>query len=360
MQQIRFRYDPVAPMVIVPPNLNFDRLNTHGQTGLSDSMTLDPRTIGVPWNTSLPASKQSRHWAIAESAAREIIGELIDGGTLAHGALPEEIHTTRQAEKVEELVITAASCAIYLYPSASPKQTALLTKTSILLWIHDDVVEPEVTNSNETGLDRAASDGSKSNIIQEVFQQIIEENPVAGPRVIEGALSFTNFTRTHKALYGKRFETIQEYFEFREQDIAAQYMMAAVEFSAGLSLSTEDLAQVNELAHLYGTHAFMTNDLYSYDKEVREKDKGCSVSNAVLTIQDILDVSALIAKSILLNKIWDVEIRMEKFWRHWVDGNKLNKQQLRFAQCLIDSAAGNVFFSATAKRYAMHGSQIET
>lgn len=85
---------------------------------------------------------------------------------------------------------------------------------------------------------------------------------------------------------------------------------------------------------------------------------GCSVSNAVLVIQDVFDVSALIAKSILQNMIWDIEMRMEKFWIDWIDGNKVNEQQLRYAQCLIDSAAGNIFFSTTARRYAKHGTNV--
>ncbi|KAL2211183.1 terpenoid synthase [Sarocladium strictum] len=360
MKEVQFRYNPVAPMVVVPPKLNFNQLDTHHQPDSSNFITLNHRAIGVPWLTSLPAPQQSRHWCIAKSAAREIIKELIDGGTFTHGALPAEINTTRHAEKVEELVNTAASCVIHLFPSEYPRQTALVTKTLVLLWIHDDVVEPEATNINETCLDYAVSDSSKSGIIQSLFRQITEENLVAGLRLVEGVLSFTKFTRTHKSLYGKRFETIREYFEFREQDIAAQYMVAAVEFSAGLALSTEDLADLNDLVHLYGLHSFMINDLYSYDKEVREKNSGCSVSNAVMTIQDILDVSPLIAKSVLLNKIWDVEMMMEKFLIRWYTSHEASEQQLRFAQCLIQSAAGNVFFSATVKRYAEHGTHSET
>jgi hypothetical protein len=124
-------------MVTVPPNLKFGDFNQHGRTGEMNSIMLDHKTIGVPWNTSLPAARQSKYWDIAESAGRNIISTLMASESSSNGALPEEIYTAERAQKRDELVETAASAAIYLYPSASPRKIALLTQTSILLWIHD-------------------------------------------------------------------------------------------------------------------------------------------------------------------------------------------------------------------------------
>jgi hypothetical protein len=131
-------------------------------------------------------------------------------------------------------------------------------------------------------------------------------------------------------------------------------MVAAIEYSTDLRLSRDDLAKMQKLAHLSTTHQFMMNDLYSYEKENCELKQGGSVSNAVLVIQNQLNVSPLIAKSILQNMIWDIEFQMDRFWNQLRDDNEVNEQQLEYAHCLMDSAAGNVFFSATAPRYAKY------
>jgi hypothetical protein len=139
MISVQAKYNPLEPMVTVPPSLKFGNFNHRDRRREMNFINLDHKAIGVPWNTSLPAARQSRYWDIAESAARNIIHMLMDSEASSNGALPKEIYTTQKTEKIEELVQTAASAAIYLYPSASSRKIALLTQTSILLWIHDGI-----------------------------------------------------------------------------------------------------------------------------------------------------------------------------------------------------------------------------
>jgi hypothetical protein len=131
-------------------------------------------------------------------------------------------------------------------------------------------------------------------------------------------------------------------------------MVAAIEYSTDLRLSKDDLAKMEKLAYLSTTHQFMINDLYSYEKEKQEQKQGNSVSNAVLVIEDELNVSALIAKSILQNMVWDLEFQMDIFWTQLRNDSEVSDEQFKYAQCLMDCAAGNVFFSSTAKRYAKY------
>lgn len=70
-------------------------------------------------------------------------------------------------------------------------------------------------------MDQAFSDKPNSAFIHGLIGHIIEEDPTSGPRLVDGLLAFTQFTRTHTESYGK-IQDVREYLQFRDDDIASQ------------------------------------------------------------------------------------------------------------------------------------------
>jgi hypothetical protein len=97
----------------------------------------------------------------------------------------------------------------------------------------------------------------------------------------------------------------------------------------------------------------LTNDLYSYAKEViAEKENGEPLLNAVKVVEDLLNVSSSSAKSILRGVILDTERQMGEEYESLLNTKSTTATQLVYARGLIIAVAGNMFFSATSSRYA--------
>ena len=132
-----------------------------------------------------------------------------------------------------------------------------------------------------------------------------------------------------------------------------------MEFACDITLSDTDVEAVAHLRSLCEKHFLLTNDLYSYAKEaIAEKEHSASVLNAVRVVQGLINTSEDSAKVMVRQVIWDVERQMnEEYERLLQDAPK---SQLTYAQGLIVSVTGNMFFSATCARYArvVEGSRL--
>jgi hypothetical protein len=133
----------------------------------------------------------------------------------------------------------------------------------------------------------------------------------------------------------------------------------SVEFACDVSLSETDLEVVAHLRSLCEKHFLLTNDLYSYAKEaVAQQETGKGVLNAVQTVHLLMSTSVPLAKGIVRQMIWDVERQMHKEYKRLAQNATV--PQLTYAQGLIVSVAGNMFYSATCARYAraIKGSEL--
>ena len=103
---------------------------------------------------------------------------------------------------------------------------------------------------------------------------------------------------------------------------------------------------------LYMTHISLTNDLYSYSKEVLEMKDGGALVNGVHVLQSLLGVCPNTAKVILRNILWSIENQLDQMYDDFEQSGKFSKDQLRLFRGMIESLAGNMFYSATTYRYA--------
>jgi hypothetical protein len=135
-----------------------------------------------------------------------------------------------------------------------------------------------------------------------------------------------------------------------------------VEFALDISIKDQDEQALERLSSLCANHFALVNDLYSYPKEViSEKEHGEPLLNAVKVVQDLMNVSSPLAKSILRGIILDTERQLGKEYESLLNEKSRTTTQLVYAQGLIIALAGNMFFSATSPRYAraVDGSRLD-
>lgn len=158
-------FDPVGPGPIEKPVLDFASLFREENVPDDAPLVLYPEELGVPWHTSLPWVRQSKFWAHAEKAGRELVTQISLGKVSERGKLPMEMEDDRRKWKIDELVENAISCCTYLYPTSSPTRLALLTQSVLLLFLHD---------GTSFGLIRALNSSDK--IITDVIERGATQN----------------------------------------------------------------------------------------------------------------------------------------------------------------------------------------
>ncbi|PHH89839.1 hypothetical protein CDD83_5135 [Cordyceps sp. RAO-2017] len=203
-----------------------------------------------------------------------------------------------------------------------------------------------------TVIDRALSDATNNDIFRDFAQELLQEDPVVGPRFLRGMLNWVQHTRDHPPR-DMKFSTLTVYTDQRIRDFAVDFCDAAIMLTCNISLSAAEMEPLGLLQKLYITHFSLTNDLYSYDKEVREMQKhGSALLNGVKVPQDILEVSPRAARIILRGFLWDLEPQIDKEYVRLLDAAEIGSGQARFARGMIQTLAGNMFYSATTARYA--------
>ena len=99
-------------------------------------------------------------------------------------------------------------------------------------------------------------------------------------------------------------------------------------------------------------HGAMTNDFFSFEKEVIESElHGGFVINAVRALEQTLHVSTKTAKSILQQIIWDLETKIHDFYAAALASPETSDQAIQYVRRMIECLAGNWYFSATTRRY---------
>jgi hypothetical protein len=104
-------------------------------------------------------------------------------------------------------------------------------------------------------------------------------------------------------------------------------------------------------------HCLLANDLFSFDKECSERDlSGTAIVNAVECLRTLMETSKGAAKSMAMTLLWEAEQQMHQVYEQglwtWTDA------QILYAQRMIELAAGNYFYSATAYRYSREAIRV--
>ncbi|KAE8381958.1 isoprenoid synthase domain-containing protein [Aspergillus bertholletiae] len=198
--------------------------------------------------------------------------------------------------------------------------------------------------------------GPEYAIYNMLAREILSEDFVQGKRLLESVIFWISTTQRTPP---ETFPTLEDYMAYRACDVGAYTVFRSMEFACDISLSDTDFEAAARLRSLCEKHFLLTNDLYSYAKEaIAEQEHGVPVLNAVRVVQLLMNISADSAKAIVRQVVWDVERQLnEEYERVTQDAPE---SRLTYAQGLIISIAGNMFFSATCARYArvVEGSRL--
>ncbi|KAI0378770.1 terpenoid synthase [Hypomontagnella monticulosa] len=364
MRPIVCSFDPVGvPFVFDSRRESFEFLReaiSEPVPGLENCNAFDPRSLGVPWSTSLPAAAQCKYWKEAEDAAATMMDRIVSASAGEQGSLPSEMANSKlKAAKRLELLDTSVSAPMNMFPAANGPRARIMAEANLLIFMHDDVVESteEMTIIDSALADLVGLDNKGANILwknsifNEFSRETIKEDPVVGPLFLKGILNWVRHTREQLPA-SMKFKTLREYIIYRIGDFAVDFCDAAIMLTCKIHLTPFEMEPLEKLHKLYMTHFSLTNDLYSYNKELHAmKQTGAALVNAVKVLENILGVSMQAAKVILRAFLWDLEAQVDEEFKR-LSATGLSPGQFRFARGMIEVLAGNTFYSATCVRYA--------
>ncbi|RAH53070.1 terpenoid synthase [Aspergillus piperis CBS 112811] len=351
---ISYAFDPATPATqssptspafsfLHPSNLTQDAEYQH-------AIPLNPQKSKVPWPTSLPCALQSKYWREAEAATKDLLQTLFPPNNNPKGK--------KYLTAVTEAVV---SYTIHLFSLCDLARIKLFSRTLVLVFLHDDAVDAGNLNDDVVLIPAEKNSNPSHKAFNIISEEILTADPGYGAILIEDILSWGSTSRNHQQ-GPTRFSSLDEYIAHGLEDFGATLTLRCVELSITAphaSSSPTDLRSVSYLKSLCAKHLLLTNDLYSYAKEVASGDTGL---NAVRVVQDLIGGSASSAKMMVRLMLRDVERQMNEEYTRLITTSSTNidETQLKYARAMIIAVAGNMFFSATCDRYAraVEGSRL--
>ncbi|KAE8153604.1 isoprenoid synthase domain-containing protein [Aspergillus avenaceus] len=341
VRAIRYGIDPLKPAPKKRISNAFPFLQFAGAS-LVPSHNVNkivPSTVGVPWTTLFRASLQSKYWLEAEETAKGFIEEIL--GKRGDDKPQEYINAATEA---------AVSFGINVTPMGDLGRMIFLTKFWVFVFLSDDAAD----SGNRAIMIPLGDELKKSAESEHVVYNTLAKEAMSydmdqGKRLMESLVFWGTAMQEHGPEWSP---TLEDYMDYRIKDVGAGTVSRAVEFACDVSLSEADRKVVSCLQPLCDRHFILTNDRYSYAKEiVAEQECGAAVVNSVRVVRRLMNTSDSSAKAIIQQIIWDIEYQMHAEYERLSQGG-VTTPQLTYAQGMIASMAGNKFYSATCPRYA--------
>ncbi|KAJ5950696.1 isoprenoid synthase domain-containing protein [Penicillium vulpinum] len=336
--------------------------------GLEDSNCFNPRHMGLPWSTTFPAAVQSKYWRDAQEAATELFEKIRAAAKAKGKEMRDNEMTNEEISKSRDalLIDTAISAPMNMFPAANANQARILAKGNIFIFIHDDDVDCQSYGTGTNVLKEALEELQslpeeleryrgpwKNPLFQEWVDECAQENFEAGLEFVQGALIWAKHTLDNPPKKQEHFSSWPDYVYFRIKDFMTIGVSGMLQLSCAIKVPAPERKALDEMYRLYMMHFSLTNDLYSYEKEMLEaKEEGVAIVNGVPVIAHLLNVSRKTAKTILRMILIDLENQLHVVYNAHVQSGMLNDRQLRYARSMIEGLSGNLFYSATIGRYA--------
>lgn len=165
--------------------------------------------------------------------------------------------------------------------------------------------------------------------------------------------------------FAKEFPALEEYIEHRFYDAALLLYYAVSGFGAAcLPLSPEEHVLAAPLISCLGNACALTNDYYSWDKELAVHTAAGGhgrVYNCVAWIMEKYSCDIDMARELLREKIQGYERQFQEMWRNWeengveVDAEDEGKVDVgkvqRYVQAAMFATSGSAYWHVRAPRY---------
>ncbi|OGM51285.1 hypothetical protein ABOM_000401 [Aspergillus bombycis] len=369
IRPVHHSYDPVHTTSDSPKHDLFDFLAGAAKDDPAlhrSSFCLNPEDLGVSWQTFFPACRQSRQWRAAEDAAQELTDRLFRTRDSSGGSFCKH---WRGLAEILQLVETAVGCTVYMYPRADVIRTRLLAQLHVVMYIHDDV--PSIAQCHHEELQQGRSSpptptqtscrqGTSAicRLLSRVLQDILQADPIIGFEVATGTLKWHRMSRAHCSQDEDscRSTTLSDYLEASARDATTDVNLSMIRFAGSIHLTSRQSQDpiLKNIVNLWAKHRIMVKDLFSYEKDCLEHAVNDSaIFNAVQVLQSELNISPATAKEVARNIQLDTEREMHGLYREILGRTGTDSPEARYVRALVESLAGNVFYSSTAERNAM-------
>ncbi|KAJ5709631.1 terpenoid synthase [Penicillium malachiteum] len=330
-----------------------------------NTISIDPLKVGLPRFSTLKGALQCIHWREAEAAGWELVEEVI--ATRGAGAvIPEELKTDKR-RKMLEMVETAVIITIHHYAVSDAPRIRILTKAILFLFLHDDVIESVVNTEGGTVLEGWDNDtftadeldhASRNDVFLGFCREAIAVDPILGLELMQDTVRWARYSRNHNTK-DIAHVTWNDFYSFREIDIADDFMITAVRFAANTLHEKADRSALHDFERLYIRHCVFINDLHSHDSEAfKAQSEGAPPHNSIHTIEQIFSVPSSSAKGILRSLLWDCERQMREEYQRLISLPDINERQKEYLKRVVECIAGNMVYSMTTYRYAQLSGKI--
>jgi hypothetical protein len=188
-----------------------------------------------------------------------------------------------------------------------------------------------------------------------IISKMLAIDPVRGKQAMNAWQSFLEWGGGGAASK-KEFDKLDEYIDYRFEDVGIRYWAGMIVFGCALTISPEEMVPLEALCRPGWVAFFMVNDVCSFDKEERDaKLNGWGyVSNAIWVIAKEQGLKLAVAKergAQMLNELAAEFIsRVEAAKKE----AKLSRDALCYMDALYYSISGSLVWSVTCPRYNPH------
>lgn len=138
-----------------------------------------------------------------------------------------------------------------------------------------------------------------------------------------------------------------------------RYVIAAAKFSIKSRVSLTD-ERFGRYLSLVGDHLGLTNDLASYDKELREFNNG-EASDMINLVAFVKGVTLLQDTDDAKSVVWALQLQIEKQMMEELEALRaqgLSNEEWWFLEAVTCTAVGNVMLCMTSSRYGGEAARI--
>ncbi|KAK4164713.1 isoprenoid synthase domain-containing protein [Cladorrhinum sp. PSN259] len=245
-------------------------------------------------------------------------------------------------------------------PICKPERLKLVAYILEYAFLHDSVVELVTPASAHDGdafslgereSTRADMKSGRKQLQAKMMLQLLSTDKVCAERVLDVWKTMLSTTREDKF---RDFSTLEEYLDFRIVDTGAPFVEAVMLFGMGMTLTTEEDAQLADVVRPCFAALALANDYFSFDKEWKEaQEPGASKPlNAVWLNMQWNGVDIAIAKKI----VRDAANRYERSFLERCDNFRsvnapIPEKLDLYLRGMAYQVSGNVVWSLNCPRY---------
>ncbi|KAL5336610.1 isoprenoid synthase domain-containing protein [Aspergillus crustosus] len=199
-------------------------------------------------------------------------------------------------------------------------------------------------------------------VLADVVNEMLAQNKGLAKDVVKGTIALF-LAQTDKARLG--VTELDEYFEFRFRDIGGDLFTAIIRFVNDITLTPSTLSKFAPLELATIRHVTLTNDIISWDKELKEatesNQEGAALFSAIPIVAKKQAIGFEEARAVLWNSVREYEGEIALLEKDLIEGvadgqgeeagGDEKRQVERYIRGLKYLASGNEEWSKTTSRY---------